>query len=62
MIYYKIKIKNEGNAFLYKCKQAYEKLYNKESLLIKCSSEAFEMHSSNFEADFEVAWEKAFKY
>lgn len=59
---YKQKIKEETNAFLFKCKQAFNELYDTSTKMIKCDYEKYESHSSNFEDDFSVVWEKAFKY
>lgn len=58
---YKIKIKEETSAFLFKCRQAYLELYDEKALTIKCDHEAFEQHAASFEDEYELLFETYFK-
>jgi hypothetical protein len=58
---YKLKIKEETSAFLFKCKKAYHELYDTKALTIKCDHESFEQHSASFEDEFELLFSSYFK-
>ncbi len=58
---YEEKLWQETSAFLYKCKLAYEKLYNKSTKQITCSYEAFEREASSFEEGNQALFDKCFE-
>jgi hypothetical protein len=57
---YKIKIRQESAAFLYKCRRAFEELYNKELLKIDCGYTDFAELSGSFEEQYSWLFEKCF--
>jgi hypothetical protein len=60
--YYKAKIKEETNAFLFKCKQAFDELYDSATQTIECNYEDYSKHVVSFEDEFEHLFEKTFEY
>lgn len=56
------KLADETPGFLFKCKTAFEKLYNPKKKSIECGYELFEDHVAETESDLESAVEKLFKY
>ena len=58
---YKEKLSAESPGFLFKCKQAFEKLYNPKLREIEVDKADFEAHASTFEDDFELLFEQAFQ-
>lgn len=59
---FKARLQAETAGFLYKCKQAFDELYDYQLLEIKTDYEDFEMESETFSHDFEILWQRTFKY
>ena len=57
---YENKLKQEGSAFLFKCKLAYNELYDHARRTIKCDYEFFESESAVFEEQYEAIFAKCF--
>jgi len=55
------KLAEETQAFLFNCKLAFEKLYDRKKKSIICDYELFDEHSFETESDFEEAFETRFK-
>ncbi|MBL7672505.1 MAG: hypothetical protein JNM39_18655 [Bdellovibrionaceae bacterium] len=55
------KLAEETQAFLFKCKLAFEKFYDQKKKSIVCDYELFDEHSFETESEFEEAFERHFK-
>lgn len=58
---YQEKLNNETPGFLFKCKQAFNELYNPKLKELKSDKSDFEAHAKIFEDDYEIVFERAFK-
>lgn len=57
---YEDKLQEETWAFLFRCKQAFDKLYDAENKYIRCNYEDFEAEASNFDESNEFLFDEAF--
>lgn len=58
---YELKLKLESDAFLFKCREAYNRLYKKDIQQIKCDYSGFDAAASSFEESTEALFESAFE-
>jgi hypothetical protein len=54
------KLAEETSAFLFKCKQAFNELYNPSKQTILCDYEVFEAHAEDSEVEYEAIFQKCF--
>lgn len=54
-------LEEESNAFLFKCKQAYDECYRRDQKSIRCNYEDFEDASDSFEEEYELILENQYE-
>lgn len=59
---FKAKLQAETAGFLYKCKKAFDELYDTSLFEIRTNYENFDMESETFSHDYELLWQRTFKY
>ncbi|GAC1502990.1 MAG: hypothetical protein NVS1B10_07940 [Candidatus Saccharimonadales bacterium] len=58
---YERKLEAETQQFLYKCREAFNRLWDKDKFKIECDYEAFDNAAGSFEEEFEALFENNFK-
>jgi hypothetical protein len=57
---YEEKLWEERSAFLFKCKQAYQELYNSSTHIIRCDYNDFELETSSYEEPHQALFDRLF--